>query len=139
MPSLKSLTVDPGEVSPGFSEKLGASVRGFMDHVWYMYADDHGERHLLTRDLGAYRAKTRGMLFAEALGTKYTDPTMPRLWSIFKETTIEGRAVATQGVEPTDAPPVPEEKETTEEKPKKKGGNTKPSPIKPLAASKEDK
>lgn len=63
----KNKTVEPVEVRPQFTDKLGTSVMGYMDMVWYMYKDNEG-RHLLTQEHGVFKAKTRGMKFSKELG-----------------------------------------------------------------------
>lgn len=69
---------EPVAVKPQFTQKLADSVMGYMDFVWYMY-EDGGERYLLTRDQGVYKAKTRGIKFAEAIGSvvKVNNPNIP--------------------------------------------------------------
>lgn len=61
----------PVEVSPNMTAKLADSVAGDMDFVWYGFQDDAGNKHILTRDAGVYRAKTRGIKFREALGLSF--------------------------------------------------------------------
>jgi phage nucleotide-binding protein len=59
--------IKPVEVMPALTEKLAASVMGYVDNVWYMYVDE-GQRYLLTQPSKPYRAKTRGLAFAQKLG-----------------------------------------------------------------------
>ncbi len=59
--------VEPLEIKPQFTAKLGESVMGYMDMVWYMYKDERG-RHLLLQETGKFRAKTRGIKFSQAVG-----------------------------------------------------------------------
>jgi len=63
----KNKTVEPVEVRPQFTDKLGTSVMGYMDMVWYLYKDKEGG-HLLTQEYGIFKAKTRGMKFSKELG-----------------------------------------------------------------------
>lgn len=59
--------VEPSEVFPLFTEKLGQSVSGYFDAVWYQYVRD-GQRFLLTQRTQRFFAKTRGARFSAALG-----------------------------------------------------------------------
>lgn len=70
-------------VKPSFTDKLGESVMGYVDAVWYMYVTPDGVRHLLTRKRGVYEAKTRGIAFAAALGEVVDEPTIPELYETF--------------------------------------------------------
>lgn len=86
LPEGSTRTPELIEVVPFFTEKLGISVRGYADFVWYMYQEEETEeveegqeppepklvRKLLTRDAGAYKAKTRGHQFSKALGRVVT-------------------------------------------------------------------
>lgn len=74
---------EPFEVSPQLTTKLGESVMGYVDMVWYMYKDDDEVRYLLTREYGPYRAKTRGMKFAEKIGAKITKPYLPEIYDTY--------------------------------------------------------
>lgn len=90
-PKGNSENVEPVEVIPSFTAKLAESAQGFMDFVWYMYLDGEGKRWILTRDRLPYRAKTRGPRFAEAIGERVEDPSLPKLYETFLQT--EGVAV----------------------------------------------
>jgi phage nucleotide-binding protein len=58
-------------VQPAFTNKLGTSLCGFVDFVWYMYKDDESDtRWLLTREHEEFYAKTRGIKFSTALGPR---------------------------------------------------------------------
>jgi hypothetical protein len=65
-------------VQPAFTNKLGVSVCGYVDFVWYMFKENEDEngqpvperRYLLPQERGVYYAKTRGHKFAAALGDK---------------------------------------------------------------------
>lgn len=70
---------EPTDCLPQFTAKLAEAVMGYMDFVWYMYEVD-GERKLLTRPKGIYRAKTRGPRFSEAIGQVVDNPTLPALY-----------------------------------------------------------
>ncbi len=79
--------VEPTEVRPAFTSKLGDAVMGFVDFVWYLW-DAGGEdgkihRYMLTRNKGIFQAKTRGVKFAEALGEVVVDPYLPDLYELF--------------------------------------------------------
>lgn len=65
--NLNNKNIEPLEVKPQFTAKLGEAVMGYMDMVWYMYKDSNG-RHLLTQETGKFRAKTRGMKFSRTIG-----------------------------------------------------------------------
>lgn len=82
---------EPSSVFPAFTPRLATAVMGFFDFVWYMYAvPDEQEgtetRYILTRDRGAYKAKTRGPAFRDALGERYPDPTLPALYELLVQT-----------------------------------------------------
>lgn len=82
-------TGEPAEVRPSVTDKLGTSLMGFVDYVWYYFMDKDDEgndvRRILTSDFGAYKAKTRGMQFSQALGQVYDNPTMPDLYNLYLE------------------------------------------------------
>ncbi len=86
---------DPVEIRPALTQKLSDAIMGFCDAVWYLHTaeektadgkDTRVARYMLTRDRGPYRAKTRGVRFAEALGGRVKDPTLPALYDLFVET-----------------------------------------------------
>lgn len=91
-------------VRPAFTEKLGISVEGYCDFVWYMYLDDvavgeaeEGEepttekkRFILTQPEGVYRAKTRGARFAEALGKVVENPDLAEIYDLLLKSEIGG-------------------------------------------------
>lgn len=58
---------EPTEIRPSFTNKLSVSAMGYVDFVWYIYQDGQG-RHILTQEHGKFKAKTRGLRFADALG-----------------------------------------------------------------------
>lgn len=64
----QNTNADPIDVRPQFTAKLSEAVMGYVDFVWYLFEDENGQRSLLTKKTGVYRAKTRGIKFAEALG-----------------------------------------------------------------------
>lgn len=76
----------PTLVGPDLSDKLGNSVTGFMDFVWYLGVDDEGNRRMLTQTMGAHRAKTRGHKFSDALGPVVDSPNMAKLYDTFVAT-----------------------------------------------------
>lgn len=67
-------------VSPAFTDKLGQSVMGYVDFVWYLYADESGERCLLTQEEGVFKAKTRGAIFAPTIGKLIKNPDLASLY-----------------------------------------------------------
>jgi len=69
-------------VTPAFTEKLGQAVMGYCDMVWYMYLDNEGNRKMLTRQEGVYRAKTRGHRFADGLGQVVDDPDLASIYDL---------------------------------------------------------
>lgn len=69
------------EAVPAFTDRLGESLRGYCDYVWYLYKDDEERRHLLTADQGGFRAKTRGANFAKEIGKCVDDPDIPTLYN----------------------------------------------------------
>lgn len=85
--------VQPIEVRPSLTDKLADSLMGYVDHVWYLFTGEpideqtgQPTRYILTRDRPPFRAKTRGMKFAAALGEVYANPTMPKLLDLFMQT-----------------------------------------------------
>jgi hypothetical protein len=83
---------EPLAVLPSLTAKLGDSLMGYVDFVWYMYQSEETDedtkedlvvRHLLTQSRGAYRAKTRGMKFADAIGARVDNPNMAELYDLF--------------------------------------------------------
>ena len=70
---------EPVEVKPAFTKKLGESVMGYFDCVWYMYTrtvEEEGHHaKILTQPRGVYRAKTRGTEFPRTLGDTIDNPT----------------------------------------------------------------
>lgn len=80
---LANAEVEPVEVLPQFTNKLGESIMGYMDFVWYMYINNEGERCLLTQEKGPFRAKTRGVHFAKAIGTTVVKPHLGDLYDQF--------------------------------------------------------
>lgn len=61
----------PVQVRPLMSNKLGDTVMGMYDHVWYMYKTN-GQVCLLTQPSPPFMAKTRGVGFPAALGPVLT-------------------------------------------------------------------
>lgn len=87
----KDFQPDLIEVCPAFTSKLGTSIAGFLDHVWYMYEGEPTEeetkknpnykpRYLLTSVRGVYQAKTRGHRFYDKIGQTIKDPNIAKLW-----------------------------------------------------------
>ncbi len=83
--NVKNEAAQPIAVVPNFTDKLGESVMGYVDSVWYMYVDDKG-RHLLTQQSGIFRAKTRGQTFSSELGSVVNSPHLPTIYSLLVET-----------------------------------------------------
>lgn len=75
----KDETAQPIGVVPNFTDKLGESIMGYVDHTWLLYVDDKG-RHLLTQSNGIFRAKTRGQAFAKKIGLIVNEPYLPKLY-----------------------------------------------------------
>lgn len=90
----------PSLILPSLTEKLGNSVMGYMDWVWYYFQrevakiGDGGktvgtvtERVLVTRDRGVVRAKTRGHKFAASLGDgTIINPSLATVYQQFQDT-----------------------------------------------------
>lgn len=74
--------LEPIAVTPNFTEKLGESVMGYMDHVWYMFRDEAGVPAILTREYKSYRGKTRGKFFNPALGLNVSNPNLAEIYEI---------------------------------------------------------
>lgn len=74
-------------VMPSLTSKLGESLMGYVDFVWYAFKEDDKEQgtihKILTQDHAGYRAKTRGVKFAPALGLVYDNPNFPDLYELF--------------------------------------------------------
>lgn len=70
---------------PYLTEKLSASLMGYMDYVWYMQVL-HGIRTVCTQDFEAIKAKTRGHRFAAAIGDWVTEPHLATLYRTLLET-----------------------------------------------------
>ena len=80
---------DPDSIHPAFTAKLGVGLRGLMDFVWYFYrkTEDNGSTfHILTQELGAYKAKTRGTAFPTALGNHVIGKTLPEIYDLLLKT-----------------------------------------------------
>lgn len=75
----------PTEVRPAGTPKMINSVMGYQDFVWYYYIRSSGERAILTQNTGVYRAKTRGMRFAEDLGSPVIEPTLAGIYKVFAQ------------------------------------------------------
>lgn len=77
-------------VRPKFTDKLGTSIMGCFDYVWYMYIDNEGARCLLTQPSSIVQAKTRGEMFAPALGSVVKNPNMSEIFSLLIKTEGKG-------------------------------------------------
>lgn len=75
----------PVAVAPSFTDKLGVSIQGYVDHCWYLYVDDKG-RHILTQPAGIYQAKTRGQAYSKELGKIVHNPCLPDLYDLLIQT-----------------------------------------------------
>ena len=76
------------EIYPNLTAKLATNVMAYQDAVWFLYTrqlKDSGtqQRVMLTEPVGAYKAKTRGKAFAEALGGKVEDPNLADLYALY--------------------------------------------------------
>lgn len=75
---------DPISVIPALTTKLSTAFVGMMDWIWYTYQDEEdGSFHMVTKQQGAYFAKTRQRRFQEALGTDVKNPSMPKIMKIW--------------------------------------------------------
>lgn len=76
------------ECMPSFTTKLGRSVMGFVDCVWYLGLTPGGKRAMVTVPQGVYVGKTRGARFAEALGPVVRGDAidLAKIYTTFKET-----------------------------------------------------
>jgi phage nucleotide-binding protein len=109
-----SRSEQPIEVTPQFPEKLSQQLMGIFDWAWFQYlfereAEDGGTetvRAILTRDRGAYKAKTRGRTFPLALGEIVENATLPQIYDLYLR--CEGQAVP---IASGDVPAVEEELE----------------------------
>lgn len=77
-------TALPIEVTPSFTNKLGVQIMGYVDFLWYLY-EEGGVRKILTKDTGAYRAKTRGFNFQLGLGNPHNNPWLPTIYDLLVE------------------------------------------------------
>lgn len=85
---------EPVEVRPALTQKLSESLMGYVDFCWYMYLDDDGNRAFLTQPSGPYKAKTRNPRFAEAIGKKVTNPSLPDLYDLLVKSTVPQKKTA---------------------------------------------
>ena len=80
---------DPDSIHPSFTAKLGVSIRGLMDFVWYFYRETaEGQPtkfKFLTQEYGAYKCKTRGTNFPGALGASCA-LTLPEVYDLLVKT-----------------------------------------------------
>ena len=76
---------EPTAVVPSLTDKLGESLMGYVDAVWYMYMDSEENRKILTQSKGIHRAKTRGIAFSKSLGLVLEDPDMNKIHELFLE------------------------------------------------------
>ena len=88
--------------TPNLTDKLSTAVCGYMDFCWYLYTADEQvgseetgywtetHRYMLTQPMNNYIAKTRGSEFAARLGAVVKDPTFPKIWELFMNTTTNG-------------------------------------------------
>lgn len=75
--------VEPIAVLPSLTQKLCKGTMGLVDFVWFMeYQADEDKRMMLTRPDGIRQSKTRGPLFAKALGPVVENPSMPDLYDL---------------------------------------------------------
>lgn len=85
-------------ILPNFTKKLGDSVAGYVDHVWYLSKMDDEEnggskRFLLTDKMGLRTsAKTRGSVFMTEIGQVVQDPNLSDLYQQFLDTEYPHRA-----------------------------------------------
>jgi len=74
-------------VRPDFTERLGETLNGVFDCVWYLFKtlDQQGQtiRVLYPDTTGLYFAKTRGLRFLPALGPYVVNPTLPALYDLY--------------------------------------------------------
>lgn len=94
----RATQMNPLEIRPDFTDKLGNRVMGIFDHVWYMYTDADQVRYMLTQPTGIYRAKTRGRHFSAAIGTIVTNPNLADLYATLLR--VEGRGFDDERIEP---------------------------------------
>lgn len=94
-----SRLLQPAEIRPDFTDKLGGQIMGIFDHVWYMYTDGEGSRYMLTQPSGIYRAKTRGRYFSAAIGNPVANPDLSVLYSTLLETEGRGFSESVEGSE----------------------------------------
>jgi hypothetical protein len=83
---------DPDSIHPAFTAKLGLSVRGLMDFVWYFgrtTKEENGKAvstfKFLTQEVGAYKCKTRGVAFPAALGV-VSSLSLPEVYDLLLKT-----------------------------------------------------
>lgn len=84
------------EVRPDLTPALSRSVMAQTDAVWYLYTRELKgggiERSILTQNKGPYRAKTRGVAFADALGARHDNPNMANIYDLFANASTVGVA-----------------------------------------------
>lgn len=64
---------------PYLTDKLGASLMGYQDFVWYLDVRD-GKRVICTQDNPPIKAKTRGHRFSKAIGPFVNEPNLKTLY-----------------------------------------------------------
>lgn len=64
-------------VLPSLSGKMEKEVNGYFDEAWFIYVDDSGNRHLLTREAKKIKAKTR----THAMPDKIKEPKMQTIYN----------------------------------------------------------
>lgn len=82
-PPTKEIEPQLIDVCPAFTDKLGQSIMGYVDYVWYCYKDEtDGSFNMLTSNKGVYKAKTRGMKFSKELGDVVKNPNLATLYDL---------------------------------------------------------
>jgi hypothetical protein len=76
-------------IVPSLTKALAESIQGYMDFVFFIYADDEGNRKMLTQNKGPYRAKTRFEPLAAKLGAVVENPTLPAIYDLLCKTLKE--------------------------------------------------
>jgi hypothetical protein len=77
---------------PDFTPKVGNTIMGFFDHVWYSYktvlneATGEAMVSFLTQPVGLYFAKTRGTQFPIQLGLRVDNPSFANIYDLLQDT-----------------------------------------------------
>lgn len=80
-------------VEPWLTSKLAQALMGYVDFVWYLNVGQdeskpalYKKRVMLTRDVGLYKGKTRGINFSNSIGEVVVEPNLATLYNVLLKT-----------------------------------------------------